>query len=74
MKKEQHQKHNKQQQQQDGDQRRPSWTNWCRRSGSARGRPGGAIEFLRPLQLLSQKRIETHLLAFEIYYRRRSRC
>lgn len=29
-----------------------------------------AIEFLRPLQLLGKDRIETHLMAFEIYSRR----
>lgn len=29
-----------------------------------------AIEFLTPLQLLAKERIETHLLAFEIYYRK----
>jgi hypothetical protein len=29
-----------------------------------------AIHFLKPLQLLAPKRIETHLLAFEIYFRK----
>lgn len=29
-----------------------------------------AIEFLKPLQALAKDNIETHLLAFEIYYRR----
>lgn len=29
-----------------------------------------AIKFLTPLQLLANKRIETHLLAFEIFYRK----
>ncbi|RWS11336.1 N-alpha-acetyltransferase 15: NatA auxiliary subunit-like protein [Dinothrombium tinctorium] len=31
---------------------------------------GEAIKFLKPLQLLARERIETHLLAFEIYYRK----
>ncbi|CAJ0754742.1 18646_t:CDS:2, partial [Entrophospora sp. SA101] len=31
---------------------------------------GEAFKFLIPLQELSQKRIETHLLAFEIYIRK----
>lgn len=31
---------------------------------------GKAIEFLKPLQMLSQGLIETHLLTFEIYYRK----
>ncbi|RWS22918.1 N-alpha-acetyltransferase 15: NatA auxiliary subunit-like protein, partial [Leptotrombidium deliense] len=29
-----------------------------------------AIKFLKPLQLLARERIDTHLLAFEIYYRK----
>lgn len=29
-----------------------------------------AVEFLRPLQQLAKESIETHLMAFEIYYRR----
>ncbi|XP_054164071.1 N-alpha-acetyltransferase 15, NatA auxiliary subunit-like [Oppia nitens] len=29
-----------------------------------------AIKFLTPLQMLSKERLETHLLAFEIYYRK----
>ncbi len=29
-----------------------------------------AIKFLKPLQLLASKRIETHLMAFEIYERK----
>ncbi|XP_037937222.1 N-alpha-acetyltransferase 16, NatA auxiliary subunit [Teleopsis dalmanni] len=29
-----------------------------------------AIDFLKPLQLLAKERIETHLLAFEVYYRK----
>lgn len=31
---------------------------------------GKAIDFLKPLQLLSKNLIETHLLSFEIYYRK----
>lgn len=31
---------------------------------------GKAIEFLKPLQMLSKNCIETHLLTFEIYYRK----
>jgi peptide alpha-N-acetyltransferase len=31
---------------------------------------GKAIDFLKPLQMLSQGLIETHLLAFEIFYRK----
>lgn len=31
---------------------------------------GKAIDFLKPLQNLAQKNIETHLLTFEIYYRK----
>ncbi|XP_060532517.1 N-alpha-acetyltransferase 15, NatA auxiliary subunit [Cylas formicarius] len=30
-----------------------------------------AIRFLQPLQTLAQDRIETHLMAFEVYYRKR---
>lgn len=29
-----------------------------------------AIKFLKPLQTLAAKQIETHLMAFEIYYRK----
>ena len=29
-----------------------------------------AIKFLKPLQQLASERIETHLMAFEIYYRK----
>lgn len=29
-----------------------------------------AIKFLTPLQLLAKERIDTHLMAFEIYYRK----
>lgn len=29
-----------------------------------------AIDFLKPLQQLAKERIETHLLAFEVYYRK----
>lgn len=29
-----------------------------------------AIKFLKPLQLLASNRIETHLMAFEIYFRK----
>lgn len=31
---------------------------------------GEAVKFLKPLQLLARERIETHLLAFEIYHRK----
>ena len=29
-----------------------------------------AVKFLKPLQLLASQRIDTHVLAFEIYYRK----
>lgn len=29
-----------------------------------------AIKFLQPLQLLAKNKIETHLMAFEVYYRK----
>lgn len=29
-----------------------------------------AIKFLQPLQTLAKNRVETHLMAFEVYYRK----
>lgn len=71
VKKEQHQKHNKQQAAADGDLEAVVLDELV---PDKLARPEDAlekaIEFLRPLQLLVQTKIETHLLAFEIYFRK----
>lgn len=67
--------HNKakqaQQQQQDGDPEAPQLDELV---PDKLARPEDAlekaIEFLRPLQTLAKDRIETHLMAFEIYFRK----
>lgn len=69
VKKEQHNK--SRQQNQDGDPEAPQLDELI---PDTLARPEDplekAIEFLKPLQLLAKDCIETHLLAFEIYYRK----
>lgn len=69
VKKEQHNK--SRQQNQDGDPEAPQLDELI---PDKLARPDDplekAIEFLKPLQLLAKDCIETHLLAFEIYYRK----
>lgn len=74
VKKEQHNKSRQQPQQQqaDGDPEAPQLDELI---PDKLARPEDALEkateFLRPLQLLAHERIETHLMAFEIYFRKR---
>lgn len=70
VKKEQHNK-SKQQQNQDGDPETPQLDELIPDKLARPEDPlGKAIEFLVPLQILAKDNIETHLLAFEIYYRK----
>lgn len=69
-KKEQYNK-SRQQQNQDGDPEAPVLDELIPEKLSRPEDPlGKAIDFLKPLQLLSNGLIETHLLTFEIYYRK----
>lgn len=69
VKKEQHNK--SRQQNQDGDPEAPQLDELIPDKLSRPDDPlERAIEFLKPLQLLAKDCIETHLLAFEIYYRK----
>ena len=69
-KKEQYNK-SRQQQNQDGDPEAPVLDELIPEKLARPEDPlGKAIEFLKPLQLLSKGLIETHLLTFEIYYRK----
>lgn len=69
-KKEQYNK-SRQQQNQDGDPEAPILDELIPEKLERPEDPlGRAIEFLKPLQLLSNGLIETHLLTFEIYYRK----
>lgn len=69
-KKEQYNK-SRQQQNQDGDPEAPVLDELIPEKLARPEDPlGKAIEFLKPLQLLSSGLIETHLLTFEIYYRK----
>jgi len=69
-KKEQYNK-SRQQQNQDGDPEAPVLDELIPEKLSRPDDPlAKAIEFLKPLQLLSKGLIETHLLTFEIYYRK----
>lgn len=70
VKKEQHNK-SRQQQNQDGDPEAPQLDELIPEKLSRTDIPlEKAIDFLKPLQLLAKDNIETHLMAFEIYYRK----
>lgn len=61
----------RQQQNQDGDPEAPVLDELIPEKLARPEDPlGKAIDFLKPLQLLSRGLIETHLLTFEIYYRK----
>jgi N-alpha-acetyltransferase 15/16, NatA auxiliary subunit len=69
-KKEQYNK-SRQQQNQDGDPEAPVLDELIPEKLERPEDPlGKAIDFLKPLQMLSKGLIETHLLTFEIYYRK----
>jgi len=69
-KKEQYNK-SRQQQNQDGDPEAPILDELIPEKLERPEDPlGRAIEFLKPLQMLSSGLIETHLMTFEIYYRK----
>jgi peptide alpha-N-acetyltransferase len=69
-KKEQYNK-SRQQQNQDGDPEAPVLAELIPEKLARPEDPlGKAIEFLKPLQLLTSGLIETHLMTFEIYYRK----
>lgn len=69
-KKEQYNK-SRQQQNQDGDPEAPILDELIAEKLERPEDPlGRAIEFLKPLQMLVKENIETHLLTFEIYYRK----
>lgn len=70
IKKEQYNK-SRQQPNQDGDPESPQLDELIPEKLSRPENPlEKAIEFLKPLQILAKDNIETHLLAFEIYYRK----
>lgn len=70
VKKEQHNK-SRQQQNQDGDPEAPQLDELIPEKLARPDDPlEKAIEFLKPLQILAKDCIKTHLLAFEIYYRK----
>lgn len=70
-KKEQYNKSKQQQNQDSGDPEAPQLDELIPEKLERVEDPlGKAIEFLKPLQMLSQGLLETHLLTFEIYYRK----
>lgn len=70
MKREQHQK-SKQQANQETDPDAPQLDELVAEKLERTDEPlEKAIDFLKPLQQLAKERIETHLLAFEVYYRK----
>lgn len=70
VKKEQHNK-SRQQQNADGDPEAPQLDELIPEKLARPEKPlEKAIEFLKPLQTLAKDKIETHLMSFEIYYRK----